>query len=190
MRRAAILLTLLPLISVASVPASLTLEELFHESDVVVLVEVIEGRRLNVGDDHCGAAYTGEVLNSLKGTADGEIIFGYYVGTGIGNKYLLFLTTEEYNPMTSTNSMQTERHNECQEQCVRLWPHYLVAHSGYGSLEVKQAGALDFVEGIGIPSNAIRIPTAIPAVRENEIHWVNLADVLEYLDGLDDMAPN
>ena len=69
-------------------PAVYDLAELFKVADVVALVNVRSGD----AEHYDSAVYKAEVIRSFKGVKAGDIIyFGPFIGTKIGDEYILFL---------------------------------------------------------------------------------------------------
>ncbi len=166
------------------------IEELFHEADYVLVVEVIEGHTLEPSGHKCGAVYTGRVIENIKGGVD-TISFGHFHGYEIGSKYLLFLTKpdREYRPLASTNSMAMAREQEYREKCNDVLTAAKVMHSGYGAIEITWAIPNDYEDAAKVATRFVVLPESMPTElyihneREqfDEYVWVPEQDLIDYL---------
>jgi hypothetical protein len=78
--------------ALGSMPASISLKELYAEAKSVAVVEVLEGRTVSAKGATCGARYKGRVVHSVKNVPPGTVIeFGYVPSLKIGTPYLLLL---------------------------------------------------------------------------------------------------
>jgi len=69
-------------------PASVTLEDLFKEADLVAFIEVLSGDSENYEQ----VLYKARVIKGFKGVVAAEpIYFGPFTSYGIGSEYLVFL---------------------------------------------------------------------------------------------------
>lgn len=125
-------------------------EKLLEISDVAAVVEITSGQVLP-----CGAGYHGRVEEPIKGAfkKGDDIYFGPYIGTGIGESYLVFLeskptTQAEYeaeNPRIGTISgpawlEELERKRDA--ECFAALPPWLEMRGGTATLTIGRP--LDF----------------------------------------------
>lgn len=73
-------------------PARIELADLFKSADIVAVVHILSGD----AESYDKAIYKAEVLRSFKGTKEKEILyFGPFIGSRLGNEYLVFLRTSK-----------------------------------------------------------------------------------------------
>ena len=143
----------------------LPIDELYEYSDFVGLVELFEGNTLGIGQESCGALYTGHVISQFKGENQKSIVFGHYYGFEIGRKYLLFLSKpgQEKRFLNSTNSFsESGREAElirCKEQRIG----WNVMHSGIAAIGLESSPELNFKNGFAIPTRYIEMPEILEA---------------------------
>lgn len=71
-----------------SEPGVYPIDRLFATADIVAVVHVLSGD----AENYENAIYKAKVLQNFKGTQVGQIVFfGPYLGTAVGNEYVLFL---------------------------------------------------------------------------------------------------
>lgn len=171
------------------------LSQLFHDADVVALVQVTSGETMGAGDESCGARYSARVIDDFKGTSKGATIeFGNHFGYEIGSRYIIFLVGpgRTYEPMMSTNSMQLNARAEHEKRCGAMLRRSTVMHSGNGALRVHWVTDFKYQDGAAVPTRYVVLPdgvSMIPAkiTETNEYSgevWVRLPDMTKLLRDL------
>jgi hypothetical protein len=108
------------------------LHDLRTQSDWIGIVEITSGRILRSEGTHCGAAYTGRVVELSKGSqAQGSIRFGAEPGLKIGAQHVVFLKKPplDEDPIWPDSVQIVQRGVEYSAEvaraaCTRVWPGY------------------------------------------------------------------
>lgn len=81
--------------------ASVKVDELFKQADLVATVRILSGD----SEHYEVTVYKAEVIRAFKGSANEEkIYFGPYVGYGVGNEYVVFLSNSKKRIAAKTDS--------------------------------------------------------------------------------------
>ncbi|WP_457321269.1 hypothetical protein [Roseateles sp. P5_E11] len=184
-----------PVTTRATTLPPIRLSQLFHDADIVALVQVTSGETMGTGDESCGAKYQARVIEAFKGASKGATLeFGNYFGYEIGNRYIIFLVGpgRSHEPMMSTNSMHLDARAEYEKRCGPLLRRNTVMHSGNGALHIHWVTDFGYKDGVAVPTRYVvlpdglsTIPTKISETNEfSEEVWVRLPQMTEILKGL------
>src|SRR5439155_21429754 len=117
-----------------SEPASVKIEALFKQADLVAVLRIVSGDT----EHYSTAIYKAVVVRGFKGTAPGEVIFfGPFIGYRLGDEYLAFLrrdlkpAEEKKKPSTPVMSYGPLRSS------------YSVMYDGYSTLPIEYTCAFD-----------------------------------------------
>ncbi len=172
-----------------SEPATVKVEDLFKQADVVAVVKILSGDT----EHYSATVYKAEVVTPFKGVRAGEIVFlGPFVGYRIGWEYLAFLrrAEEEMAPSKETSSSGTS---------YGLLPSfYRIMYEGYSFMESGYVCVLDGKEtsemcDYGIQFNTYQVvvpkkiktfPVPLEDGKLSDSKWVRKKPFLDYLETL------
>jgi hypothetical protein len=186
---------LIPSAALATTLPRLEVTELFAKADVVAIVQVVAGRTLGVGQESCGAIYTGQIERRFKGAAGVDTIeFGHFEGYEIGRRYLVFLTRpgETFDPLASTNSVSLEAEAKFRERCDSQHTAHRIMHSGECAIPILWAEALEYKDALLVHDRHVAFPDSVPRTKANagERHelwdsiWIEESAAIRYLESL------
>ena len=169
-----------------------TILTLYDQADVVAIVNIESGEIIEGKEFPCGAKYRSKVIEPLKNTkVDQYLEFGYFIGQGIGNKYLVFLTKKPniYAPVISTNSYSAFSKSYFDRQCKSKHPDYEIMHHGYGIQEMEFPSEANYKDAFLISTEYLKLPSSTKTISpEREIcnlwercMWVTKESILEIL---------
>jgi hypothetical protein len=136
-------LAVLPFVANATIPAPVTLKKLFAKAEQVLLVQVVERRILGVGENSCGASYTGAIERSFKGAPKGaRVEFGPSYQLNLGAYYLVFLSksSEPFERYISTNDRHLTARVEFLKRCKDEMAPFAMMLFGFGAMVVDDVG--------------------------------------------------
>lgn len=166
--------------------------KLYQQADIVALVRIESGEIIEGIDFSCGTKYKGKVIRPLKNTKINQIIeFGYYMGSGIGGQYIVFLNKKQnvYNPINSTNSSSENFQYQFNKVCNPKHPNYIVMHHGVGSQKLEYHGDTKSDYAFLIPTKYLELPKGTKLIEPEEsdcniweeCKWVDKETVLKML---------
>jgi len=173
-----------------SEPATVKLEDLFKQADLVAVVKIQSGD----SERYSQTVYKAEIVMSFKGAAKGDIIFlGPFIGYGIGSEYLAFLKRSNQKMIPSREPPSpTVSYGE-------LPVFYRIMYDGYSFMEIGYACVFDGKEvnqrcdyGIRINPYQVVLPKKIktfPALPEEgdlSKKWVRKDRLLSHMETLRD----
>lgn len=143
------------------------LAKLPTEADVVALVEIVSGELVfDAKGAVCGASYRARVERALKGTTDGaSIIFGRYVGYGIGKRYFAFLKTMSRKPPPTLQYTFRSRY-PVPPDCLPFIPPLETMNEGLGFIAVEPGDLVQYRPAVNLSSSPYLIPETIKATRK------------------------
>jgi hypothetical protein len=172
-----------------SEPATVKIEGLFKQADVVSVVKIVSGDT----EHYSQAVYKAEVVTPFKGVAKGETIFlGPFFGYRIGNEYLAFLRRVDQKMVPT---------RETPSPGVNYGPlafFYRIMYEGYSFLEMGYACVFDGKQvnehcdyGIKLNTYQVILPKKMktfPVPPEDgevsDTKWVRKDRLLAYLETL------
>ncbi|WP_444938778.1 hypothetical protein [Microbulbifer sp. JMSA002] len=189
-----LILLFLPVVSAGTTLPRVEIGELLDRSDVTAIVRIENGSTLGTEEKPCGVSYKAKVINPIKNSKVGEYIeFGYFIGHGLGNYYLVFLNRKEsvFRPLMSTNSTSQAAEAELRKNCLSSFPDLIVMHSGYGIRKLERPSENGYKDAILLPTRYVDINTPEKLLEtEREIcyswencKWIAKEYLLEYLGG-------
>jgi ribosomal silencing factor RsfS len=123
--------------------ASVDITKLYKEADAVVLVEIEQGKLLNMSSEECGAKYSGKIKESLKGKFKKKSIidFSTYSRVSLGDTFLIFIarSDNQVKHLASTNTFSQRIEKQRQFTCSKYLPKYHVIHNGTAMLKTYYA---------------------------------------------------
>lgn len=175
----------------ATVPAPVSLADMFQRADLVVVAQVTGGELIGTGKEACGAKYSALVEEAFKGARKGATIeFGNYYGFRMGSRYLLFLTRpgRTFEPIVSTNSWSARAKSDLDSRCGRKLERNTVMHNGFGAIQIETQ---TFRDVVFIPGRFVVLPPGTPATPattpeydpSSEPVWLTLEDMIQLLKG-------
>ncbi|HEV6965937.1 hypothetical protein [Roseateles sp.] len=118
--------------TVASPDTSIPLRDLYADSTVVAVVEILEGRVVEAGGESCGGRYKGRVIESTKNATAGQLIeFGFAPYLKIGSKYFVLLAPYE--------NVRFDRYPGFKTRCKSVLPNLATAGIWRGAMEVNSS---------------------------------------------------
>ncbi|WP_093221528.1 MULTISPECIES: hypothetical protein [unclassified Variovorax] len=144
------------------------LAEMAEASDVVALVEIVEGA-LFYGDEgyRCGARYAARVERSLKGTSDGDVItFGRFSGQAIGSRYFVFLKKGEIGLSTPMGPAMEKHNIDFMRLCPAHIPALGAVYQGLGIVPVTYGKLASYRPVVRLTNAPYEIPARLKAFRE------------------------
>jgi hypothetical protein len=175
--------------------AAIPLDELYLKSDKVVVLRIVSGRSLHNKGFDCGAQYTAEVIQVLKGDVKpGTMEFGRAEGYGMGWHYLAFLSTtgKSHAPLRSTNTEGMRQMAQYQQNCSSAWPsiNLLNGSSAYRAswYEEKWKSSRSIMlakYSVELPERGLVENKALETYLTSEDHvFVPLVDLIDYFSRL------
>ncbi len=174
-----------------SEPASVKLEDLFKQADLVAVVKILSGD----SEHYSQTIYKSEVVTTFKGTAKGETIFlGPFIGYRIGSEYLAFLKRSNEKTVPSKEPPSSAI------SYGELPFFYRVMYEGYSFMEIGYECVFDGKEinqqcddGIRLNTFQVVLPKKIktfPAPPEtggsSDTRWVRKSRFISYMEMLRD----
>lgn len=170
-------------------PATVKLEDLFKQADIVAVVEILSGD----AEHYPQVVYKARVVTPFKGAAKEDIIFlGPFTNYGIGSEYLAFLkrSNEKMVPSKQSSSPAISY--------GELPVFYKIMYEGYSFMEIGYECVFDGKEihqqcddGIKLNTFQVVLPKKIkifPAPPEegnsSDTKWVRKDRLLAYLETL------
>jgi hypothetical protein len=191
-----VLCFLLPLsVSATTLPRQ-SVNDLYHEADVVAIIQIESGSVVKNGEHECGVKYRGRLLEPIKGPfkSNDVIEFGPFSGYGVGNQALVFLddSTKVYDPKVSTNSSAMAQEAEYKKTCLPFMPKYSIMFSGFGFLEISWTTKFDYKDAVLFKDEWVASPDGLEKKLhergdnriESTEYWVKVADVVTYLKNI------
>jgi len=127
----------------ATTLAPVDITKLYKEADAVVLVEIVQGKLLNISGVECGAKYSGKIKDSLKGKFKKRSIidFSTYSRVSLGDTFLIFIARSDnrVKHLASTNTFSQRIEKQRQITCSKHLPKYHVIHNGTAMLKTYYA---------------------------------------------------
>ena len=160
--------------------ASVKLEDLFKEANVVALVRIVSGD----SEHYSITVYKSEVLMAFKGTtAGGRIYVGPFIGLGVGEDHLVFLRTsqEQINQKRPSTGLSYGD--------LPAVPR--IMYAGYADLEIDYAcvfgsecdwGVIVNPEQIILPASIETYPSGRADATTNYKKWVRRDAIVSYLE--------
>lgn len=173
----ALLFLSVPSISFATKIASVDLDTLLTEAQIVALVTITEGE-LNENAQRCGARFTGVVSNALKNVEKETKLsflsrFVSHSQLEMGAQYIVFLNSLSHANVTGCKNAVLE-----------------VAQAGYGALRVAGPYQIDLEDAVRVPLSFIKLPPSlrpVPGASSNlevyESGWVDKQSFINYIHG-------
>jgi|HubBroStandDraft_6_1064221.scaffolds.fasta_scaffold88603_2 hypothetical protein len=170
-----------------SEPATVKLEDLFNQADVVATVRILSGDT----EQYPNAVYKAEVLKPFKGAGIGDrLFFGPYISYGLGSEYLVFLHRSA-RALAPTPEPKKRAMNY-----GPLQSFYEIMYQGYSVMPIDYTCVFDGKEisrqcgnGIKINISQVILPPLIktfPSERDNgsgtDKRWVRKDVLLAILD--------
>jgi hypothetical protein len=166
---------------------------LLDKADIAAIVRIESGEIIAGTKYPCGVKYQGKILQAIKNVEVGESIeFGYYIGYGVGEEYIVFLNKKEkvFTPMMSTNSHSMKSKKEFEKHCGEKHSKYIVMHHGYGIQKTDKPSETNYRdEAFLIPTRYLGLPNTIQSIAPTknscetweECKWVKKETMLDLL---------
>jgi hypothetical protein len=145
----------------ATTISQVNIMKLYEKADIVALIRIEFGEVIEGNDFACGANYKGKVIRPLKNTEIDHVIdFGYYMGSAIGEQYIVFLNKKQnvYSPINSTNSSSEQFNYQYNKICKPKHPDYIIMHHGVGIQKLEYQGDTKSDYAFLIPTKFIKLP--------------------------------
>jgi hypothetical protein len=169
-----------------SEPGTVALRDLFHQADVVALVQIISGD----SENYETAVYKSKVLTGFKGSSAGQLLFfGPFIGYEVGSEYIAFLRRAKVGPKVQATDVPTLNYGE-------LGTFHLIMYEGYSILPIRYAcifGGKEIKDqcGYGVRVNTYQVvlPSSIKTFPRkpndaDDRKWVRRDEFLRLVDSL------
>lgn len=172
-----------------SEPATVNLEDLFKQADIVAAVYILSGDSEHYPD----AVYKAEVFTPFKGVRKGDrIYFGPFVGYAVGGEYLAFLRRSKDGARPVDGAEKTGLHYGAIDVLYRIM------YQGYSVMPVQYVCVFDGKDaqercdyGVKINTYQVKFPKAVktyPLEPDDEStsdsNWVKRNVLISVLEAL------
>jgi hypothetical protein len=166
--------------------ASVKVETLFHEADLVAIVRILSGD----SENYPVTIYKAEVLKAFKGAAVKEkIYFGPFVSLGVGSEYLVFLSK-------SNNGIKVQGSSPLNYGAIPIF--YRIMYDGYSIMPITYECVFDGKEmsqecdyGVNLNPEQVLLPKSVKMFPSGEAgpltnyrKWVRKAVFVSLLDAM------